>query len=769
MAPLRFWILDVAGEVEEGGPMVWLWGVSGDGERVIVRSSFKPSFYIAPSEEPDSLASRIADLRLEGVESVSVVEKRLRGQPIKVVEVKCGVEDTKEVAERLRKRLPECGEIYGDDVRYSQKFLCLNKLAPCSWVSVEAIRSGHIGSYPMYTPVGRFEPAELVAPPDLRVLAFDAQYLSERGSPQPERDPVAIISIVSSDGSEGQFVGGESEVLRGFIRVVNSFDPDIVAGFGSNKRHMPYLSARARRVLGGPLSIGRLGAEPHTSVYGHVSLQGRVNLDFQDMAEQTVELKLESLEAFTLFLGIKMDFDTVEEFDVAETWKRDRDRVLRYSLQRARAVMEMYRVLSDYVFSLSAITFMPADHVLTASTGFRVESRLMAFASGLGELIPRRREVSRETYPGAVVIEPKPGLHREVAVLDFRSMYPSLMLKHNISFDTVVTQDGDRPPGLDFGFRRAPQGFIPLALRELLDERLRVRAIIQRGSAGPVEMRVYEARERALKVTANATYGYLGWPAARWYSREAAEATTAWGRAVITSAIQKAGELGLTVIYGDTDSIFVNHDEAKISRLVEWVSQELGLEVRLEKVYQRAIFTEAKKRYAGLTTDGRLELVGLEAVRGDWSEIAKEAQAAVIESVLRSGSWSAGLLKAREYIKKIREGHVPLKKLVIWKQITRPLEDYEATQPHIVVAKQLLEEGWRITPGDKVGFVITRGPGRLYEKARPYFKASQDLIDWEYYLEKQVLPSCLRVLEPFGVTEKDLRKSPEGVTLTDFA
>jgi DNA polymerase I len=104
---------------------------------------------------------------------------------------------------------------------------------------------------------------------------------------------------------------------------------------------------------------------------------------------------------------------------------------------------------------------------------------------------------------------------------------------------------------------------------------------------------------------------------------------------------------------------------------------------------------------------------------------------------------------------------VPLKQLIIWKQITKSIEEYEATAPHVEVAKKLIEEGWRIRPGDKVGYVIVKGAGRLYTRVKPYFKAELNEIDWNYYVEKQVLPVCLRILEVFGIKESDLRPSKD--------
>jgi DNA polymerase I len=390
----------------------------------------------------------------------------------------------------------------------------------------------------------------------------------------------------------------------------------------------------------------------------------------------------------------------------------------------------------------------------------------MKLAPRAGELIPRRVEIAHISYPGGLVKEPIGGMHEDVAVLDFRSMYPSLIIKYNISFDTLG-DDGENVAPNGHRFRAKPEGFLPAALKTLLEERRRIQERLRAAAPGSVEARILDARQRAVKIIANAIYGYTGWSGARWYSREVAEATTAWGREVIASTIRKAEELGMKVIYSDTDSVFLKNYHEKLEKLMEWIEMELGLEAKLEKVFKRIIFTEAKKRYAGMTADGEIEVVGLETVRGDWSGIAREAQYETVKALLETGDPGQALKKAREYVQVLRSRQVDLKKLIIWKQITRPLSEYSATQPHVVVAKQLMSGGWRIQPGDMVGFIVTAGSGPLYSKAKPYFKVSKDEVDWGYYVEKQVVAACGRILEAVGIKVEKILESGER-TLIDF-
>ncbi|RLG23072.1 DNA polymerase II, partial [Methanosarcinales archaeon] len=673
-------------------------------------------------------------------------------------------EDLDSYSAKLLKKVGEL-EAYEDDIRLTTKYLLETGLKPCSWIEVQAAQVSEENGVKILENGVLKALTEPSPPPQLRTMAIDFVFFGEKGSARPDRDPIRLISLCFDDGTKLQLEGDESEILKSLIRIVEEKDPDIIVGFGTNRIQWSYLEERGKK-LGIKPALGRLGAEPRTSIHGHVSIRGRLNIDLEDMAREIPELTVETLEEFVSYLGVDARFDTVEEHELAERWREDRETVKRYSMQRAEAILKAFEAVKDFVFSLSELTCMPADYVLTASAGFRVESYLMTLAVKVGELIPKRTEIAHVSYPGGLVKSPIRGLHENVAVIDFRSMYPSLMIKYNISFDTL-SDDGENVAPNGYRFKASPEGFLPHALKALLEERRRIQEKLRQVEEGSVEARVLDARQRAVKIIANAIYGYTGWVGARWYTREVAEATTAWGREVINSTIKKAESLGMKVIYSDTDSVFLKNYEGKMEKLLEWIEKDLGLEAKLEKIFKRIIFTEAKKRYAGITDDGKVEIVGLEAVRGDWSAIAREAQRETVKILLETGDPHQALTKAREYVKLLKRGEVDLKKLIIWRQITRPLSEYSATQPHITVAKMMISEGWKIQPGDKVGYIIAKGSGPLHARARPYFKITKDEVDWTYYVEKQVVPACGRILEAVGVKSEKILETGES-TLMEF-
>jgi DNA polymerase I len=275
-----------------------------------------------------------------------------------------------------------------------------------------------------------------------------------------------------------------------------------------------------------------------------------------------------------------------------------------------------------------------------------------------------------------------------------------------------------------------------------------------------------------VKVITNASYGYAGWIGARWYIKPVAEAATAWGRHTILTTIDVAKKLGLKVIYGDTDSIFIKHEPDKVEKFSREIEEKLGLEIKPDKVYTRIFFTEAKKRYAGLLPDGRLDIVGLEVIRGDWAVVAKNVQEKVLEIVLKEQSPKKAAKFVQQFIYELKQKRVPYRDLIIWKTLTKSPEEYEVRASHVEAAKTLMEKGWKLTVGDKIGYVVITGSGRLYERVKPYMFASYDEVDIEYYVTKQVVPAAARVLECFGITEEQLLTlttgEKEARKLTDF-
>ncbi|MEM3704085.1 MAG: DNA polymerase domain-containing protein, partial [Candidatus Bathyarchaeia archaeon] len=581
-----FWLLDVNYEVKDHNPEVWLWGVDTSGKRILIIDKGFLSYFYAVIEEgfdPYKIVREIESKRAEYpyVVKIEDVKRNFFGKPVKALKVYCrDPEIIVKYAKAFRKieGVKDCLE---DDIRYSMRYLIDNGIVPCGWHEVEVdeeAKNAHLHVDHIYVASSSPRFIERTDIPNLRILSFSTICYSREGTPKPDRNPVIIISTAANSGEERQFVAGEGKddkpVLKAFIDYVRSFNPDIIVGYGVNRQDWAYLNERCKR-LGLHLSIDRAKTEPHTSVYGHVSITGRANVDIFDFADEFPDVKVKTLENLADHLGVMKIGDRVliDDVDFADYWddKAKRETLKRFSLENTRCIMDIANVILDFAMQLSSLVGLPLDHVGTAAVGFRVEWFLIKHAYKIGELVPKRVEQPYRPYAGAIVLSPKPGLHENIAVLDFAAMYPNIMIAYNLSPDTYVAPKEPVPqcgvyeaPEVKHRFRKEPPGFYKEVLSHLISVRNEVRSKMKKCPPDSIEYRVLDARQKAIKVITNASYGYAGWIGARWYIKPVAEAATAWGRHTILSAIKMAEEEGLTVVYGDTDSIFIKYEPEKI-------------------------------------------------------------------------------------------------------------------------------------------------------------------------------------------------------------
>ncbi|MDI6904512.1 MAG: DNA polymerase domain-containing protein [Candidatus Bathyarchaeia archaeon] len=790
---VTFWLSDVNYEVKNNTPEIWLWGIDDSGNRVLVIDRNFLAYFYAVIEENVDPAKVVEEIEAGKGEypfitKVEVVERKFFGKPVKALKVYCGDPDVILKCGRVLRKLEGVKDCLEEDIRCSMRYLIDNDVVPCGWHEIEVSEEANtlgVQVDKVYMAKSFPKLREKAEVPQLRILGFSTICYSREGSPKPDRNPVVMISVATNKGEQKQFLAedqSDRSVLEAFMSYVKSFDPDLIVGYGVNRQDWPYLKERCRK-LGLKLSVDRAGTEPHRSVYGHVSLTGRANMDLFDFADEFPEVKVRTLENLADYLGVMKiaERTLIEDVDFADYWdnKEKREALKRFSVDNTRCIMGITDAILDFAMQLSSLVSLPLDHVGTAAVGFRVEWFLIKHAHKIGELVPKRVEKPYRPYVGGIVLKPEPGLHENIAVLDFKAMYPNIMIAYNLSPDTYVSPKEPIPPcgvyaapEVKHRFRKEPAGIYRKVLSYLIKVRGEIHSKLKKAVPESVEYRVLDARQKAVKVITNASYGYAGWIGARWFVKPVAEAATAWGRHTILMATKMAEEAGLKVVYGDTDSLFIEHDSEKIEEVSKEIGEKLGLEIKPDKVYVRIFFTEAKKRYAGLLPDGRLDIVGLEVVRGDWAAIAKKVQERILEIVLKEQCPEKAVEFVRQFIYELWQRRVPYRDLIIWKTLTKPVEEYAVRASHVEAAKMLKEKGWELTVGDKVGYVVVVGSGRLYERVKPHVFASYDDVDIEYYVSKQVVPAAVRILGSFGISEEQLLKSGvkerETRRLTDF-
>ncbi|KAG2500449.1 hypothetical protein HYH03_002016 [Edaphochlamys debaryana] len=406
-------------------------------------------------------------------------------------------------------------------------------------------------------------------------------------------------------------------------------------------------------------------------------------------------------------------------------------------------------------------------------------------------------------YSGGLVLEPKKGLYDKIVIiLDFNSLYPSIIQEYNICFTTVQRPpDGSLPPLPDPASAANGLAPLPAVLQALVQRRKQVKQAMA-AERNPVTKQQLQVRQQAIKLTANSMYGCLGFGASRFYAQPLAELITAQGRSILQSTVDLVqGSIGAEVIYGDTDSIMVATrsdcvDEAK--QLAARIKKEVNkryklLEIELDGVF-RSLLLLKKKKYAAVKLEpdasGRLveaiEQKGLDIVRRDWCPLSKDVGNFALRAVL-SGRGREEVVAdihahLREVAEKVRGGQINLGKFIITKQLTKRPEDYPdaKNQPHVQVALRRRAAGKRdgVLPGETVPYIIcverapaAPGPdganpaptpaapaaaGSLAERARhpDELREQQSLaVDVEYYLAQQVHPVVSRLVSTIEGTD----------------
>jgi DNA polymerase I len=369
---------------------------------------------------------------------------------------------------------------------------------------------------------------------------------------------------------------------------------------------------------------------------------------------------------------------------------------------------------------------------------FRQEHRSRNF------LIPRRVDIDSmkqadaqtaaviggKAFKGAIVIEPVAGVHFDATVLDFASLYPTIMKTHNISYETVDCPHEECKKGVDNQVPETDHWTCKLK-RGMISETIgffrdtRVKWFKPKSKDKKLDEKTqnwYSVVEKALKVFVNASYGVTGAQHFELFCMPAAESVTAYGRDAIIRTKAKAESMGIRVLYGDTDSVFLDSpSKEQQDELVRWSRAELGIDLEVEKTYKYVALSERKKNYIGVYRDGRVEVKGLSGKKRNTPDFAQDAFRKMLEVLSRVDD-PEGFEVAKEEIREIvntvidrlegkAEPYNP-EDLAFRIQMTKPLHSYDTDIPHVRAAKMLVDktqDPTKALPGTIVSYIKTKG------------------------------------------------------------
>ncbi|XP_056004368.1 DNA polymerase alpha catalytic subunit-like [Ostrea edulis] len=392
----------------------------------------------------------------------------------------------------------------------------------------------------------------------------------------------------------------------------------------------------------------------------------------------------------------------------------------------------------------------------------------------------------KPAYAGGLVLDPKKGFYdKYILLLDFNSLYPSIIQEFNICFTTVsrtaVQQGGqdDEDQIIELPDKDLEPGILPTEIRKLVESRRQVKQLMK-GDISNEQYMQYDIRQKALKLTANSMYGCLGFSHSRFFAKPLAALVTAKGREILMKTKDLVQTMNLEVIYGDTDSIMINtncNDIDAVYKVGNKVKSEVNklyrlLEIDIDGVFKSMLLLK-KKKYAALSIskgpDGKYtehkELKGLDIVRRDWSDLAKEAGNYVVEQILSGDSRETIVenihTKLMEVGEKVRNGKVAVELYHITKQLTKNPEDYpdKKSLPHVQVALRVNSKGGKkMKAGDTVAYIICEDGSSLAASQRAYHpeelaKSDTLTVDTKYYLSQQVHPVVSRLCDPIEGTD----------------
>ena len=758
LAPLRGFILQPTYRVENGRPVVHLFGRLEDGRPFLIRDTREvPHFYVEAAD-----ASRAREL---GARSQSPSELRtLRGRPVVRVEV-----PTPSDTPPLRERLSRAGiRTHEADVRFAMRSLIDRGVRASVEIRGEGRATAGVGVV--------FEDPELAPAdwaPSLGVLSFDIET-----DPQARRllsialhgcgvSEVLLLTPPGWSCPEGaQGFATEKELLSAFRSRVREIDPDVLTGWNVVNFDLAVLQ-RIGGPLGVPLEMGRgpgalrLRAPGSSRGLREATIPGRVVLDglsllrgaFVRMEDYTLDAVARSVlgEGKTLTGRGRAD-------EILRLFKDDREALVEYNRTDARLVVEILERLElvELAIERSRLTGLPLDRVSSSIAAF--DFLYLSELGRRGIVAPSVGAVTTEDQPqgGGHVLEPLPGLYSNVVVLDFKSLYPSLIRTFQIDPLNLVRPGDDEddpivaPNGASFARRTG-------ILTEMLDEIMPRREEAKR--AGNT------VKSHAMKILMNSFYGVLGTPACRFHDPRLANAITSFGREVLLWCRERIETEGHRVLYGDTDSLFVESGarspedarrfgatlaDALTRDLAAHVARRWSVESRLELEFERLYLrlclpalrhgtAGARKRYAGLVEGPRgprVLFTGMEAVRGDWTDLAREVQRELYARLFADRPVDEYL---RQVVTDLRAGTHD-ERLVYRKSLRKAPEEYTATTPpHVAAARKI--------PGKRrgrVAYVITTaGPEPAADRHHP--------LDYVHYIEKQVRPVAEPVLALLGL------------------
>ncbi|MFZ0345251.1 MAG: type B DNA-directed DNA polymerase, partial [Nitrososphaeraceae archaeon] len=641
---------------------------------------------------------------------------------------------------------------------------------------------------------------------------------------------------------EAQLYSTEKELLEETFRIIGSYP--IVITYNGDDFDLPYLYARSQDPAIDPgmgIAIGKqdvpiimkresfvkrgIQAEP-------VQIKNGIHIDlfrtFQNRSVQIYAFSHKYSEYTLNAISEALLNDTKYEFegDISEL---STDKLAMYCLKDADLTFRLTsfndNLLMKLLIVISRIGKMSIDDIARFGVNQWIRGMMYYEHRHQNALIPRRDElqakgtasttaiIKEKKYRGGLVVEPTLGIHFNVIVVDFASLYPSIIKVHNLSYETVncvhqscKNDSSQRIPETSHWTCKEKRGLTSLLIGSLRDLRVKYYKYLSKDRALTTEERqLYNVVSQAIKVILNASYGVMGAEIFPLYCLPVADATAAIGRSTTTKTIEKCKEIGIDVIYGDTDSLFLrNPSPTNVDRISSWARSNLGVDLEIDKQYRYIVFSELKKNYLGVLSDGTVDVKGLTGKKSHTPPFIRKAFYSVLDILSKVNS-ERDFESAKEKIKNIIQENAKNLDLGIISQEdlsfnvmvnkspskygkriygginngsgigggsgARSLEgkqleaasNFKGLPQHIKAAKLLTDIGREVKAGDIISYVKTK----TSDGVKPVGFAKPEEIDTEKYLETMEA-TFDQVLSSLNFNFKSLLGKPRQANLDEL-
>ena len=622
-------------------------------------------------------------------------------------------------------------------------------------------------------------------------------------------DWAKVGEVAAGQVTRLQKAGSERELLSQLLVKIQKLDPDIIIGHDVSSFDLEVL---IHRMMANKVPhwsrLGRLRRSNQTTgkMLEKNVMVGRLVADLKISSKELIRCKSYELGALVeKCLGeeeekrLKLSPEYLRScYGSSDGLKTAVSLCMRDAEQTLRLIVHLQAL--PLAVQISQIVGIALSRTLRGGRAERIEYLLLHSFTQLGFIVPDKQYGKKKheededggeapakgkkkaSYAGGLVLEPKKGFYdKYILLLDFNSLYPSIIQEYNICFTTVDRRKKERTPDGEMVLPALPDssiqtGVLPAQIKKLVDSRREVKNLLKTDKSLTEAQRAQlDIRQLGLKLTANSMYGCLGFSHSRFFAKHLAALVTGKGREILLHTKELIQKMNLDVIYGDTDSVMVNtnsndYDEVfKLGREVKQAVNKLYrlLELDIDGVFRYMLLLK-KKKYAAMTVEktgdgtmkNTLELKGLDIVRRDWSQLAADAGKAIINIIMTDKSEDARLVEIQDHLeslkKSLQDGKVSLKELGITKSLTKDPNDYpdKKSLPHVQVAMRINSSGGKkLRAGDTVQYIICDDNSGLSATQRAYsveeVKSNSSLtVDTVYYLSQQLHPVVSRLCDP---------------------